>query len=286
MRTGLSDYMFVNPSPRARRLFWHMLGIGMKPVRQAEPHAPMDKPGGVLEWLEAGAGSLTIGTQRFAFETGPRFWLFSLQQSRLNEPHRGQVLLTQVIRFSGPTLDAWLEDLGTWQAPEFRFSPREASEIYATQRRLGKLVMKRPALWEWEVHLTLTGLLQRFFLARNLLPAARKDLPAPITRALNVIATNPFRDWGARELAGHAGLDYTSFRALFREHVGESVHEYLQRVRLQQAEVLLSDQRLRVKEVAQRLHFKSEHYFSHFFRQRTGMTPTEYRSHLGAHPSH
>ncbi len=198
MRTGLGEYIFVNPSPRARRLFWHVLGIGVKRVKQLDPHPPMDKPGGVLEWLESGSGWLTIGTQRFAFECGPRFWLFSLQQPRINHPHTSQVLATQVIRFSGPTLDAWLEDLGTWQAPEFRFGPKEAAAIYATQRRLGWLVVKRPVLWEWQVHLTLTRLFERFFLARKLIPAARRDLPAAITRALNVLAANPFRDWRAR----------------------------------------------------------------------------------------
>jgi AraC-like DNA-binding protein len=281
MRTGLGKYIFVDPSPRARRLFWHVLGLGLKWVREPEPHPAGDKPGGVLEWLEAGSGWLAIGPHRFPFDCGPRFWLFSLRQPRLNDPRPGQVLGTQVIRFSGPTLDAWLEDLGTWKSPEFRFTPRAAAEIYATQRRLGRLVTQRPPLWEWEVHLILTRLFERFFLARKLLPAVSREPPAAVTRALNAIAADPFRDWRARELARCAGMDYTTFRIVFRTHLGESVHDYLQRARRRQAEVLLSDTRLRIKEVAQRLHFKNEHYFSHFFRLAAGMTPTQYRAHLG-----
>jgi AraC-like DNA-binding protein len=46
--------------------------------------------------------------------------------------------------------------------------------------------------------------------------------------------------------------------------------------------VLLSDQRLQIKEIAQRLHFASDYYFSYFFRQKTGMSPTEFRKHLGS----
>ncbi len=47
------------------------------------------------------------------------------------------------------------------------------------------------------------------------------------------------------------------------------------------AQALLADQRLQVKEIAQRLNFRSEHYFSNFFHTKTGLTPTEFRRHLG-----
>jgi AraC-like DNA-binding protein len=132
-----------------------------------------------------------------------------------------------------------------------------------------------------EVHLALRLLLELFLDARNLLHMNKPQLPEPIACALNAIATDPFRDWKAPELAARTGVSYASYRALFREHMHETVHEHLQRHRVDLAQVLLSDPRLQIKEIAGRLHFKSEYYFSHFFHTRTGMTPTEFRKHLG-----
>jgi len=134
--------------------------------------------------------------------------------------------------------------------------------------------------------MTLTLLLQKFLNARKLLNEDPSRLPEAITRALDAIETDSSRDWKARELAALAGLNYSSFRALFREHMRETVHEHLQRHRSDMAQVLLSDPRLQIKEIAHRLHFSNKDYFSHFFRQQAGMSPMEFRHHLGVRTSH
>jgi AraC-like DNA-binding protein len=135
------------------------------------------------------------------------------------------------------------------------------------------------------MHLVLVSVLQELIMSRDVLVRDQKDLPEPITRALDVLAADPYRDWGARELAAAAGVNYSSFRALFREHMHETVHEHLQQTRLDLAQLLLSDRRLRIKEIAERLHFASEYYFSNFFRKKTGIRPTEFRKHLsGPYP--
>ena len=64
---------------------------------------------------------------------------------------------------------------------------------------------------------------------------------------------------------------------MFREFRTESIHEFLQRTRLDQARQLLCDERLAVKEVSARLNFSSEFYFSRFFRKHTGMSPRQFR---------
>ena len=46
---------------------------------------------------------------------------------------------------------------------------------------------------------------------------------------------------------------------------------------MNQAQQLLADERLSVKDVAAQLNFSSEYYFSHFFRHHTGMSATEFR---------
>ena len=75
-------------------------------------------------------------------------------------------------------------------------------------------------------------------------------------------------------------VSYSGLRAAFQKSGHGTVQAHIQRARLDQARLLLADQRLSVKDVAGQLSFSSEFYFSHFFRHHTGMSPTDFRKHL------
>jgi len=221
------DYTFVSPSPIARRLLWHVLGTGRTwisgPVRQE----PFINPGAVLLWVESGTGTLEMGQHRCRLERGPKLWLFKLVKPRLFTPARKGQLVISTIRFSGPGLEPWLEVLDVTHAPEFTVGASQAAEVRALYPRLQRWVNEYPPRWERRVHGALTSVLDKLLDARKLLLTNQTDLPESITRALNAIAVEPFRDWRARELAARAGLNYASFRALFRQHLHETIHEHL-----------------------------------------------------------
>jgi len=274
-------YHYISPSPVARRLFWHVLGIGKGWFDGPTRLEAFNRPGAVILWIESGTARLKLGSETYELKKGPLFWLFSLQQARVFTPLGGKTLITRSIRFAGPNVAAWLEELAVAEKPEFRVSPSWASGVHATQRKLLRLVTEQPPRWEGRVHTMLAALLQKFLVLRSVVDPAERHLPEPITRALDALEADPSRDWKVSELSSRAGLNYSSFRELFRQHVRETVHEYLQRHRVDLAQALLADQRLQIKEIAERLHFNSEYYFSHFFRTKTGMSPTEFRRHLG-----
>jgi AraC-like DNA-binding protein len=276
-----SDYTWVSPSPVARRLLWHVLGTGRSTFFARSWRKTYMRPGAVLFWVESGSGTLEMGSDRFKLEPGSNFWLFGLSKPRVFVPDPGGALVIRTIRFSGPGLNLWLDELRTAENPDFHLRPQWTAEIHAMRRKLVRLFKKPTTFWEWEVHQAMTSVLQKFVITRKLLPATPQELPEPIVRALEAIRSNPSRDWTVRELAAHVGMSYSSFRDLFRESMHETVHDHLQRIRLDQARVLLSNPRLRIKEIAKRLDFASEHYFSHFFHTRIGVTPTEFRAHLG-----
>jgi AraC-like DNA-binding protein len=117
-------------------------------------------------------------------------------------------------------------------------------------------------------------------MSRNLLDSPNAQLPEPVVRVLNAISANPLRDWKAKELATVGKVSYSGLRAAFQKSGQGTVHEHIQRARLDQSRLLLADKRLSIKDVAGQLSFSSEFYFSHFFRHHTGMTPTEFRQHL------
>jgi len=135
-----TDYTFVSPSPIARRLLWHVLGVGLTrhdaPVRQ-EPFA---KPGAVLLWVESGAGALEIGPDRFTLERGPVFFLFNLVKPQFFSPVRNTGLVIRTIRFSGPGLELWLAGLGIPGNPRFQLNKKTAAQVRSAQARLWRWV--------------------------------------------------------------------------------------------------------------------------------------------------
>ena len=64
---------------------------------------------------------------------------------------------------------------------------------------------------------------------------------------------------------------------LFKDETGLSVIDYINRHRISQAESMLSDQSLAIKDVAYSVGFSDQMYFSKVFKKHTGKTPTEYK---------
>ncbi len=80
------------------------------------------------------------------------------------------------------------------------------------------------------------------------------------------------------ELADHVGLSVPHLSRVFHADFGVSLKEYLETELNRRAQALLSFEDLRVKEVAAALHFPSQQTFARFFRRRTGITPSSFRS--------
>ena len=64
----------------------------------------------------------------------------------------------------------------------------------------------------------------------------------------------------------------------FKQETGLTFVEYLNRVRIEHAKLLLHNKNLRVTEVAYEVGFQSLTHFNRIFRKLVGTSPTEYRS--------
>jgi AraC-like DNA-binding protein len=269
---------FVDPSPVARRLLWHLFSIGSRRMEQTDQHERFEKPGAHLFWVQSGEGELEYKSRRFRLHRGSEVWLVDMNTPRIYIPSPGRQLTIAGFRFGGPGLEFWHEEIRDYENAEFtlddlRFAAR-------TQGELLRLVRRKPVGWEWQVHLAITHLLGKLLMSRELLTSPHAELPPPVVRVLNAVSANPARDWKAKELAIVAKISYSGLRALFQTTGQGTIHQHIQRARLDQARLLLADKRLSIKDVAGQLNFSSEFYFSHFFRHHTGMTPSEFRQHL------
>ncbi len=266
----------VEPSATARRLWWHVLSLGRAWRDEPERHEGQDKAGLFLFWIVSGSGELRHDGQLWPLAPGPRCWLADMAAPRIYVPGKNRKLATCGIRFNHAALDAWREVL---LPGEFAFASRSkalAAFIQAYETLAG-LVARRPAGWEWQVHETLTRVVGALIEHRKAWPSTGQPVPPPVKRVLDTVLASPLRAWRAAELAEVARVSYSGLRALFRQVQQETLQDFLQRTRLDQARLLLADSRLSIKEAARRLDFRGEDYFSHWFRRHTGQTPSAFR---------
>lgn len=71
------------------------------------------------------------------------------------------------------------------------------------------------------------------------------------------------------------------FSKLFKQETGENFIEYLTKVRMKNAEILLRDSHYSIKEVCIMSGYGDPNYFSRIFKKYEGVTPSEYRERLG-----
>jgi two-component system response regulator YesN len=64
---------------------------------------------------------------------------------------------------------------------------------------------------------------------------------------------------------------------LFKQQFGFGIHEYVQKVRMDKAKVLLDDPALKIQDISSMLGFKDKNYFSKAFRTYYSVSPSEYR---------
>ena len=82
---------------------------------------------------------------------------------------------------------------------------------------------------------------------------------------------------GVEALAEEMGVSKRSLEIRFREATGETVHQRLQRMRVEEAKRLFREERVSVTEAAERVGVQDINRFGQLFRKQTGMTAREYR---------
>jgi AraC family transcriptional activator FtrA len=89
------------------------------------------------------------------------------------------------------------------------------------------------------------------------------------------------RDWTVAGMATLLGVSDAQLRRLCARAVGATPRQLLCNMRLQAAAVLLLDPSIRVKEIQARVGIADASHFCRDFRDRFGVSPTEYRYQQG-----
>ena len=94
----------------------------------------------------------------------------------------------------------------------------------------------------------------------------------------STIQNEYYRGLHLRDLARAVNLSTSRLRHLFKEHIGQTLFQYLLLTRMQQAKVLLETTPLRVKEVMTRVGISDDSHFTRDFKRFYGLAPSKYRN--------
>ena len=79
------------------------------------------------------------------------------------------------------------------------------------------------------------------------------------------------------DIARKAGTHEKRLSSIFREHLGCTVFAYIREARLRRGQELLAESTMGIQDIADHVGFRSACNFTTAFRERVGMTPSQYR---------
>jgi len=107
------------------------------------------------------------------------------------------------------------------------------------------------------------------------------DVPAmddlAVVTALRFIRRSRQANIGVQQVVEQTGLSRRSLEQRFRQALGRSIHEEIQRVRLEQLTCMLVETSKSVTDIAGLLGFPDAAHICRLFRKAKGMSPTAYR---------
>ena len=100
---------------------------------------------------------------------------------------------------------------------------------------------------------------------------------ARVTLLMRALASDLPRPWTVTEMGAVLGVSGAQLRRLCATALGATPRQLLCNMRLQAAARLLRDPAMRIKEIQARVGVGDASHFCRDFRDRFGMSPTEYR---------
>ncbi len=122
-----------------------------------------------------------------------------------------------------------------------------------------------------------TKLMSLFYDMLNRLCSADEPLYNILAPSIRYIEENyDSQSLTVSELAGLCGISEVYYRKLFTAKYGVPPKQYIIDLRIAKAKQLLSGGRLKISAVAEECGFSNQYHFSRLFKERVGITPSEY----------
>jgi len=99
---------------------------------------------------------------------------------------------------------------------------------------------------------------------------------ATYRKSINIIENTVYDNLSVPELAEKCNVSIAYLKKIFSKYTGIGIHEYILNTKVTLAKQMLNSG-ISVTDVAAKLAFSSQNYFSVVFKRKTGISPTEYK---------
>ncbi len=156
----------------------------------------------------------------------------------------------------------------------------EARELFLKMIR--ELQTRR---FQYEMYLNshfmmLLACISRLIMLQNSGETARHQ--EAMAAVIEYIHTHLYESISVSELAMECSMSSSYFIHRFKNYTGTSPHSYQTQLRLERAKELMGSTTMNISEIAQAVGYDSPLYFSRLFHRYSGLSPSQYRSNLGA----
>ena len=104
-----------------------------------------------------------------------------------------------------------------------------------------------------------------------------RRIPEVITEIMRIIQERYSENLTIADIASQVYLAKTYICLLFKQETGETINEYITRVRMEKAKELLNGTDRKLAEICTAIGYAEPSYFTKQFRKYTGMNPSDYR---------
>lgn len=225
-----------------------------------------------IEFVIAGKGEVRIDDHRFQVQAGDCYLLPAGHDHWYRSDDR-QPLHKIWINVAGTVVEQLLQAYHLHQHYHFPQTDRFAlfNQLLALCEQAPMTPTQRSRHCSLLFHELLISLAET-------LPQSHQLVPADLWRA-KVYLDNHLQagNVSVAAVARTANLSTSQLTRQFKRWFHQTPYEYYLTKKIQLAQLLLKETLLSVQEIADRLGFSDEHYFSNLFRQKTGYSPTGWR---------
>ena len=107
---------------------------------------------------------------------------------------------------------------------------------------------------------------------------SQDSVPSLCTEIENELVASIYKSVDLGELAEKFFISRAHLIRLFKQNKGVTPYQFLLGEKIKIAKALLSTTEMSVKSISDKLCFADEHYFSHLFKEKTGLSPLKYKA--------
>jgi AraC-like DNA-binding protein len=235
----------------------------------------------LMVWTVArGLGTLHTGGEVFALAGGDCFVLRLWEPVRVEQDEKHPLLVYwnafRIVRRDGAPID--LSSLVGGQLPPLHRVANDLPFLLALQQRLITPSLEGAGL-NPQADTWLLALLTELHAMDRASAVAGEDREQyeAIRHLCAQVRTDSARGWTASRMARALHYSPDHFGRLFRRFVGETPSAFLIRARMEAAKSLLRGSSAPITQIAEYLGYGDVYFFSKQFREKVGISPSEYR---------